>query len=555
MIDQTRLLVDKQVRAVRRRLLFQVVVQSVILCWAVGFLLTTFWFLLRPFVLAGVSDEVRWGVPAGLLGVSTLTGLLLAWLRRPNLLVSTLALDERFQLKERVTTLLTLPNEAIETGAGQALLRDVSEHMTNLHVANAFPLRIAGRNLLLPAGALALALIAAVVDPMLSDLKFSSRTNAEEPRRLTEIKEVQKQLDNLKKVVAERNKEDPLKSEKLKELEKEFEKLLNAPLEKNEEKVRERVNEMRKLEDKMKERLEGLREKAEKIDALKKQLEKLGIEKDQALKDGPAKDFEDALMKGQLDKAKAALDKLVKDLKNDKLDPAQQKEIAEQFKKLHDKLANMMDKDDFKKKLEKDLKEGKITKEEAAREMEKFKREMEQFKELQDLTDILGECQKCLGESDGAERNDKLDKLMNRFGEALELSDQEIRDLLRDQGEIGDAMRMLLEGLEGDDPDGDGDNDGLGGGGRPGTRRPISKNDPNSKIVNERQKAEVNPKGQQRISGYARGGTFKKVPATEVDGAFRQAAQDAPEALDRQRIPDDAAEITRRYFNKLGDQK
>jgi hypothetical protein len=553
MIDQARLLVDKQVRAVRRRLLFQVIVQSVILCWAIGFLLATFWFLLRPFVLAGVGAEVRWGVPAGLFGASTLAGLLLAWLRRPNLLVSTLALDERFNLKERVTTLLTLPQDAIETAAGQALLRDVSEHMTKLQVSHAFPLRIAGRNLLLPGGALALALLAAVVDPMLSDLKFASRTEAEEPRRVAEYKEVQKQLDNLKKVVAERNKEDPLKSETLKELEKEFEKLLNAPLEKNEEKIRERVNEMRKLEDKMKERLEGLREKAEKIDALKKQLEKLGIEKDQALKDGPAKDFEDALMKGQLDKAKAALDKLVQDMKNDKLDPARQKEIAEQFKKLHDKLAKMTDKDDFKKKLEKDLKDGKIKKEDVAREMEKFKREMEQFKELQELTDILGETQQALGEADKQERADKLDKLMNRFGDMLELSDQEIRDLLRDQGEIGDAMRMLLEGLdgEGDDPDGD----GLGQGNRPGGRRSAGKDDPNSKIVNERQRAEVNPKGQQRITGYARGGTFKKVPATEVEGAFRQAAQDAPEALDRQRIPDDAAEITRRYFNKLGDQK
>jgi hypothetical protein len=310
---------------------------------------------------------------------------------------------------------------------------------------------------------------------------------------------------------------------------------------------------MRKLEDKMKDRLEGLREKAEKIDALKKQLDKLGIEKDQALKDGPAKDFEDALMKGQLDKAKAALDKLVQDLKNDKLKPAEQKEIAEQFKKLHDKLSKMMDKDDFKKKLEKDLKDGKVTKEDVAREMEKLKREMEQFKELQDLTDILGDTQQALGEADKQERADKLDKLMNRFGDMLELSDQEIRDLLRDQAEVGDAMRMLLEGLDGEGDDGEGD--GMGQGSRPGGRRPIAKDDPNSKIVNEKQKAEVNPKGQQRITGYARGGTFKKVPATEVEGAFRQAAQDAPEALDRQRIPDDAAEITRRYFNKLGDQK
>ena len=43
------------------------------------------------------------------------------------------------------------------------------------------------------------------------------------------------------------------------------------------------------------------------------------------LKEGAAKDLEDALIKGDFDKAKAALEKLAKELKNDKLDAAQAK--------------------------------------------------------------------------------------------------------------------------------------------------------------------------------------------------------------------------------------
>ena len=46
-----------------------------------------------------------------------------------------------------------------------------------------------------------------------------------------------------------------------------------------------------------------------------------------------------------------------------------------------------------------------------------------------------------------------------------------------------------------------------------------------------------------------------KVPAKDIGGAFKQAAQDAPEALDRQRIPQDAADIAKGYFNRLGGQK
>ena len=60
--------------------------------------------------------------------------------------------------------------------------------------------------------------------------------------------------------------------------------------------------------------------------------------------------------------------------------------------------------------------------------------------------------------------------------------------------------------------------------------------------------------GKQRITGFSRGGTFQKIPSAEVGGAFRQVSQDAPEALDRQRIPPEAADLAKGYFNKLGGQ-
>jgi hypothetical protein len=42
----------------------------------------------------------------------------------------------------------------------------------------------------------------------------------------------------------------------------------------------------------------------------------------------------------------------------------------------------------------------------------------------------------------------------------------------------------------------------------------------------------------------------------EVGGAFRQAVQDAPEAIERQRIPNpEAADMVKGYFQKLGGQR
>ena len=549
MVDQARSLVLQQVRRVRTRMMLGIVVECTLLAWTGGFLLSAFWFLLQPLVFRGLNDWVLWGVPCGLLAVCTLGGFLLAWMRRPNLIAVSLAIDEKFDLKERVTTFLTLPADHLATPAGQALLNDVGGRVSKLPIADHFPLYVPGRKALVPAGALGLALLACTFAPMLGNLSFINRTNANPQERINNVDtaKIQDELDKLKKNVAQRNQEQLPKSEELKELEKEFEKLINQPLEKDGEKIRERIDEMRKLEDRMKDRMEAVKEKAEKIDAFKKHLKQLGMDKQDAIKEGAAKDLEDALMKGDFDKAKQALEKLAKDLKNDKLDGKKQKELGEQFKKLHDKLQKLMDKDNLKEKLKKDLKEGKI-------DEEQFQREMDALQQLQDLTDIIDGLEDGLDKMNGKDLGDKLDKAMKRFGE-LELTDQEIRDILRDQEEIADAMRLLLDALEAEEGDGDGNGNGLKGGGPPGGKRPIDPNDPDAKIKAERSRAQVNPKGQQRITGYARGGNFNKVPAKEVGGAFRQAAQDGPEALDRQRIPDDAADIARDYFKKLGNQK
>ena len=51
------------------------------------------------------------------------------------------------------------------------------------------------------------------------------------------------------------------------------------------------------------------------------------------------------------------------------------------------------------------------------------------------------------------------------------------------------------------------------------------------------------------------GGSFSKIPAQEVTNSFQHAEQEASEVLDRQRIPADAADITKGYFQRLGGQK
>lgn len=548
MPDAIRPFIVKQVARVQRRLFAQVLGESLCLAWALGLLLATLWFLARPLALRDSSEELRWGVACGILGLSTLGGIVLATLRRPNLIASALALDERLNLKERVTTFLTLPAETVDSPVGQALAHDVQSHLDGTRIASAFPLSISWRGLLMPFSACVLAAAAFFLDPMLAGLRFPSAAVATSLPKgtLIDTTKIQEELDKLKKNVAERNQDSIPKSEELKELEKDFEKLVNQPLEKSDDKIRERVTEMRKLEDRMKERLDGVRKEAEKVEALKNHLKALGLDKENPLKEGAAKDFEEALKKGEFDKARAALEKLAKDLKNDKLDAKQQKELAEQFKKLNERMQKLMDKGDLKNQLKKDFMDGKINE-------EQLQKELDALQQLEDLRDIVGDLQENLGKADAKALGEKLDKAAKRFGE-MELTDQEIQDLLRDQQEIRDAMRLLLDALDGEEGDGQ-EGNGMNGGGRPGGRRSADPNDPNSKVSPERTRVQVDAKGQQRVTGYARGGNFEKVPAKDIGGVFRQAAQEGPEAIDRQRIPEDAADIARDYFKKLGNQK
>ena len=70
-----------------------------------------------------------------------------------------------------------------------------------------------------------------------------------------------------------------------------------------------------------------------------------------------------------------------------------------------------------------------------------------------------------------------------------------------------------------------------------------------------KQQAPFNPKGQKLFDGYAPGQAFKKKAGVDMAGEVQQAAQEAPEAVEVQRIPKAARDMARGYFRNLGGQK
>src|SRR5262249_456310 len=158
------------------------------------------------------------------------------------------------------------------------------------------------------------------------------------------------------------------------------------------------------------------------------------------MKEGPAKDFLDALAKGNLKKAMEELDKLDKKLANNELGKEEQEKLAQQFQDMKENLKRLLDQEDLRQHLQKDFNKGKIDKDQLQREMERLNKEMADLADLQDLADLLEECKSCLGQGDGKALSGKLQRIRGKLQE-LDLDEEEL-ERLRKEAERLEAARL-----------------------------------------------------------------------------------------------------------------
>src|SRR5262249_38240189 len=135
-MDSMRTVVERQVGRARGRLRARCVLESVSLSVAAALLVSAVWLAIYPPLFAEADAAWRWVVPIALVVFGTLVGVVFGWLRAPDLVTAALELDDRYSLKERVTTLLTLPPAHADSPAGQALLADVGPRVQKLRVAD-----------------------------------------------------------------------------------------------------------------------------------------------------------------------------------------------------------------------------------------------------------------------------------------------------------------------------------------------------------------------------------------------------------------------------------
>src|SRR5262249_13360458 len=141
---------QRQVVRVHRRLFLQAFLNGLAWCWAGAILLSVVWFLLQPLLIDAPPVWLRWAVAGSAVGLATVLAVVLSVLRGPSRLTAALSLDSEFGLKERVTTSLTLAPGQEATPAGQALLQDATQRVSNLDVGSRFPVRMSWSAALVP---------------------------------------------------------------------------------------------------------------------------------------------------------------------------------------------------------------------------------------------------------------------------------------------------------------------------------------------------------------------------------------------------------------------
>jgi hypothetical protein len=535
----------KQLARVHRRLLLQSLVNALIWFWAGAILLAAAWFIAQPLLLQQPPQWLRWVVAGGLVGAGTMAAVVCGALWAPSRLAAALSLDSEFGLKERVTTSLTLPPDQESTPAGQALLADVNQKITDLDVGSRFPVRMSWSAALVPVCAAVLAMVALFYEPTRGSAT-SKPTNdlTKPPPNLAEIEQKMKDL----KRTREKPAAEKLKSEELEKLEAELEKIANKPR-KTKEDIKERVKEMTALEDQMK----GLeREMAEKAKSLQNSLKQLDKNAGKDSEEGPAKDLQKALAEGKLDKAKEELERISKRLKNNEMTDKEKEQLRKQMEKMQQKMERLAQQKDKKEQLQK----SNLDPETLQREMEDLQKQSQKLKDLQDLANEMSKCKECLKQGDSQSAMESLKKAGDKLKE-MQGREEDLADLEEQLKSLKDAKGSCCQGLgekeeEGEPRDSDLDQDTENGGIGQG-KRPLGKEKP-FRSFDSKAKAEFDPKGKKIFDGYAPGQGFRKKTGPEFAEDIRQASQEAPEAIEQQRVPKAARDMMRGYFDKMRQQ-
>jgi hypothetical protein len=555
---------EVRIRQARRRLFTQTLLNRLGLAWGCALALGLLWFLVGPLAYPTGPDYLKWAVLGSAATLGTILAIWSTIRTAPTNLSAALAIDQRFELQERVTTAFGLALPEQSSPAGQALMADANTRLEKVAVKGKFPVKVGWRAVFVPAQAAAIVVLALYPPPILTMWAGGGSKKDDDQAK---AEEAEKAKPAIPRQFIKPPLERPNKSEELQQLEAELNKLYdehnrdNITEKDKPEKLRERQEKIATAEEKLKKREQ---EMAEKFQRLQEQMDKLTeLDPGEAQKEGPADKVKEQLAKGDLEQAKEELDKLKKKAKEKKLNEKDQQQLKEQLKDMEDKVDRLQREQEKKKQALKDLIE-KAKKENRdadslERELQKMEKEQQMTKEMQELAKSLKGARQALEQKDFDGLSEKLGDISKQLGDTQE----ELQDLEDIQEHLQNLKQMKKEGCKECEGQGDPKKKGEGGSEKDNAKgyaegatgkRPENKDAKTKEGEEKRIRGFFDPKGKKTYGGATNGPAFKKSSSAEIAGEIQQAVQDAPEAVEVQRLPKGAKDMVKEYFEKLGGQ-
>ncbi len=424
----------RQVATARRRLVMQ------------QFMGILPWALLIAMVVAviGLLIPKIWIVPvdsntwiASWLGGAIVAGLLFAfgWTMavRRQAMDAAIELDRRFGLKERVSSVLSLQSDELETEAGQALLSDAVRRVESLEVRDQFGVSMNSRALLpLVPAVIAFALI------LVPDAQDKAKAASSETAKVQD--QIKRSAEALKARLAK--KRERIEESGLKDAEQIFKKLHMGLDEMSKDGNVDRKKALVKINDLAKE-LQQRRKDIGDPSEMQKQFEGLkNIER------GPADKMAKAMKEGNFEKAVEQLKQLQQKMEDGDLSEQEKQQLTQQLKQMQDKMQEMVNSQrEAKAELERQIQQkmadgdtegaGKLQ-----RKLDQLQQQDRQMQKMEQMANQLGQAAEAMENGDMESAQSQLSQFADQLQD-MQSEMQQLASLDEMMDEISDAKSAM----------------------------------------------------------------------------------------------------------------
>ncbi len=497
-----------------------------------------------------------------------LTAAILTWKNSSSRMDVAVEVDKRFELKERLSSAMSLSPEEAETKAGQALVADATDRAETIDVRDQFRYK-PNRRALLPLIPIML-LIGLMFVPNAEKKAVAGEGEViAKKKREVIVTEFKKKIEEKRERRIAKGLKDADKD--VKSLEEKFDKLLEDGTLEDKKQSLVKLNDIKK----------AIEDKQRQIGNSKELKENLNKLKDTG--SGPAKELADAMSEGDMEAAKEAIKKLADKLKAGKLNKIEMKKLAKDMENMANELRKIAEKHEAdKRKLEDAIKkavdEGDLDK--AAKLQEKLdqKKAMDkQQDKMQKMADKLKKCSNCMKEGgkpggngqkqqgnngEGKQPGDSGEQqaqAAREAGDSLEDLAQEIEDMqqqLEDMEALEDLQDMAdgcKNAMQGGQAGGEGKKGGHGdwarGGGDAGSgKRSLEKEDTGK--FKTRDKGELQ-KGETVVTGDADGENITGRSVSQTRELVKASMSKESDPLQDMKLPKSRREHGQEYFKSL----